>query len=366
MPPNTLWGHRLARKFAFVHAGAALVIATLLALVVPGIPFWTVPVWAIIVGTFSHVVAHRLLARHIERIHQSLEDFRAHRFESLDEMRETDDDELGVLIQEVQQTGASIRKDIASLKKVESYRREFLGNVSHELKTPIFSIKGFAETLRDGALEDTRVNHRFLQKIINNADRLSNLAGDLSEISKIETGELRMRKAPFNLKKAAIEVIGSLQPIAEARQMTVTCRMPDNLPHAVGDEERLKQVLVNLIENAIKYNDPGGYVDVVARLLSNGDLKVSIVDDGIGIEDVDIPRITERFYRVDKSRSRSQGGTGLGLAIVKHILGAHERTLMVNSLPDRGSTFGFTLPTMAEATAIDPNRPTTGVATSLS
>jgi two-component system phosphate regulon sensor histidine kinase PhoR len=199
----------------------------------------------------------------------------------------------------------------------------------------------------NGALEDRRVNASFVKKILTNATRLRNLTNDLSEISRIETGELRMVMSEFSLAEVAAEVIEGLEDMARSKGVTLRLRIAEPLPPVLGDRERIRQVLVNLVDNAIKYNGEEGVVEVVCRPLATGYVKVSVVDNGIGIAPQHIPRLTERFYRVDKSRSRLQGGTGLGLAIVKHILGAHDAQMMIESKPDRGSTFGFMLKTAA-------------------
>jgi two-component system phosphate regulon sensor histidine kinase PhoR len=206
-------------------------------------------------------------------------------------------------------------------------------------------VRGFTDTLLGGAIDDERVRTKFVEKIQRNAERLGHLTEDLSEVARIEMGELKMTMAPFSLGTLMHEVIESLEPAAEAMRVSLRAHIPDRLPPVYGDRERIRQVLVNLADNAIKYNNEGGQVEIVARLLPSQHVKVSVVDDGIGIAPRYIGRLTERFYRVDTSRSRSQGGTGLGLAIVKHILGAHGSRLLIESQPDRGSTFGFSLPT---------------------
>ena len=309
----------------------------------------TAPSLAVLLGgafVVVYLVAFTLLARRIALAHSTLRQIRKHQFENLEVARIPKGDELNALIWQVYRTGLALEKEIRELRKMENYRREFLGNVSHELKTPIFSIRGFAETLLNGALEDERVNRSFLKKVLRNADRLSNLVRDLSEISRIETGELEMSMAPFDLREIIREVSESLEPNARQHEVALTARLPEVLPPVMGDRERIRQVLINLVENAIKYNNPGGRVEIVTRALSDKrEVKISVVDDGIGIAPQHLPRITERFYRVDKSRSRMQGGTGLGLAIIKHILNAHGRQLMVESSPGRGSTFGFALST---------------------
>lgn len=309
----------------------------------------TGPSLAVVLGgafVVTYLVAFVLLARRIALAHSTLRQIRKHQFENLEVARIPKGDELNALIWQVYRTGLALEKEIRELRKMENYRREFLGNVSHELKTPIFSIRGFAETLINGAMDDPRVNQSFLKKVLRNADRLSNLVQDLSEISRIETGELEMSMAPFDLREIIREVSESLEPIARQHEVALSVRVPEVLPPVAGDRERIRQVLINLVENAVKYNNHGGHVEIVARALSDrSEVKLSVVDDGIGIAPQHLPRITERFYRVDKSRSRMQGGTGLGLAIIKHILNAHGRQLMVESNPSRGSTFGFTLST---------------------
>lgn len=338
--------NRIALKLAGAVAAGTLVLALVVYAASLGAG-WGALGLALGAGGMTLYVAHRILAERLELARSTLRQIRRHQFENLDATRLQRNDELGALIWEVYRTGQALEKEIRELKRLENYRREFLGDVSHELKTPIFAIQGFAETLLEGALEDEQHRRRFVEKILRNASRLSNLASDLAEISRIETGELQMTVESFSLPALVEEVVESLEPAARAQDVAVRHHVPNNLPPVKGDRERIRQVLINLSDNAIKYNNPGGHVELVARLLPSGEVKVSVVDDGLGVAPEHIPRLTERFYRVDKSRSRVQGGTGLGLAIVKHILGAHERQLVVESSPGRGSTFGFTLPTVA-------------------
>ena len=252
-----------------------------------------------------------------------------------------------MLQQQSLHTATNIRDKILERERTEHYRRVFLGNVSHELKTPIFSISGFAETLLNGALEDTRVRRNFVERIAHNAERLSNLAKDLAEVARIEMGELTMTMEPFNLRNLTREVLENIEPLATRLHVTMRQTIAEDLPPVRADRERIGQVLSNLVDNAVKYGKEGGYIEVNADLLLSGHIKVSVVDDGIGIDTTHIHRLTERFFRVDTSRSRSRGGpgTGLGLAIVKHILGAHDSQLVIKSTLDVGSTFSFTLPT---------------------
>lgn len=335
--------HRLSAKIAVVVALATAGLLVGLRLGGVAVPVWVAVVGGAGAGLAGYGAAYRLLARRLELARTTLRQIRKHRFDNLEAVHLPHGDELNALIWQVYRTGLALEKEIQGLRQTEHYRREYLGDVSHELKTPIFAIQGFAETLLDGGLDDEHHRRSFVEKILRNANRMRNLAHDLSEIARIETGELKMTRAPFDLRPLAHEVAESLEHTARARDVRLACRLPAALPPVLGDRERLRQVLVNLVDNAVKYNNPGGNVAVVARH-RGGEVEVSVVDDGIGLAPEDVPRVTERFFRVDKSRSREEGGTGLGLAIVKHILAAHDRRLVVESTPGKGSTFAFTLP----------------------
>ncbi len=307
------------------------------------LPLWMHIVIPLGIGIVIYAGAYRTLVWRLELARTTLKQMRKHQFHNLEAAHLPKGDELNGLIWQVYRAGLAMEKELQELRKMENYRKEFLGDVSHELKTPIFTIQGFVETLLGGALEDERVNKTFLQKILVNTSRLSNLANDLVEISRIETGDLEMAFKPFSLIDVANEVIETLEHLAKAKTVSLSQAISEDLPAIVGDRSRINQVLVNLVDNAIKYSNPGGTVEVVGRLLPSGEVKISVVDNGIGIAPQHIPRLTERFFRVDKSRSREQGGTGLGLAIVKHILSAHKTRMVVESKLGHGSTFGFTL-----------------------
>ncbi len=341
--------HRVSLKVALIVAGVALVLMVALRVGGTVVPFWGVVLFSLLIGASAYVAVHRFLAGRLELARSTLQQIHQYDFENLEAAKQASGgDELDALIEQVYHTGVAVEQKMRELERIEDYRREFLGNVSHELKTPIFSIRGFAETLLDGALEDEHVRQSFVEKIERNAERLGNLAEDLGEVARIEMGELKMTMEPFSLLRLIREVIELLEPLAQSKQVTLRYQVSEGLPPIAGDRERIRQVLTNLVDNAVKYNNEGGHVEVVARLLPSTQIKVSVVDDGIGIAPEHIDRLTERFFRVDTSRSRSQGGTGLGLAIVKHILGAHNSQLMVNSHPGSGSTFGFSLPTVQE------------------
>lgn len=231
------------------------------------------------------------------------------------------------------------------MNRIENYRKEFIGDISHELKTPIFAIQGFVETLLNGALEDENVNREFLKKTMRNVNRLIYLTKDLMEISKLETGELKSDMEPFYLYEVIHDVIDSLHHKAEKDDVALILNDFDKNIQVKADKNQIKQVLINLIENGVKYNVKGGKVeiDVVNFKKDKNRVLLIVKDTGIGIDEADLPRVTERFFRVDKSRSRERGGTGLGLAIVKHIIEAHREQLYFDSKVNEGTTFKFTL-----------------------
>lgn len=311
----------------------------------------------LVAGGVAYRSVYARVARRLELARQTLREARKRRFDALGKLPNatSERDELDALIRQVYRAGRALQAEIERLERLESYRKDFLGDVSHELRTPIFAVSGFAETLLDGALDDDRVRTRFVEKILSNAHRLEALTRDLAQISKLETGRLSLTVRPFDLRALAVETVESLDRMATEAGVALAVRVPEHLPPALADRDRVRQVLTNLAENAIKYNEPGGKVEIAARE-RDGRVRVGVVDDGIGIPKEAIPRLTERFYRVDKSRSRAQGGTGLGLAIVKHILEAHGTRLAVDSRPGYGSTFSFTLDA-APADGLRPPEP---------
>ncbi|MBM7584921.1 two-component system phosphate regulon sensor histidine kinase PhoR [Bacillus pakistanensis] len=231
--------------------------------------------------------------------------------------------------------------DITELKKLEQMRKDFVANVSHELKTPITSIKGFSETLLDGAMHDQKALESFLTIILKESDRLQSLIQDLLELSKIEKQGFEMSFQPVDLSQIISEVVAILEGKAQEKEISIIFK-PISSSVAEVDSYRIKQVFINLITNAISYTPNGGTVEV-KMTQGNEKIVITVADNGIGIEPEEIPRIFERFYRVDKARSRNSGGTGLGLAIVKHLIEAHKGTIEVTSKVDKGTTFTVTL-----------------------
>ena len=232
--------------------------------------------------------------------------------------------------------------DLTRLKKLERTRQEFVANVSHELRTPLSLIKGYVETLLDGARNDPAISERFLKIIERNAQRLDLLIQDLLTISALESERIKLNLNPVELRPLVEKIFADLKPPAENKSIELFDAMPDLT--ATADSSRLEQVLANLVDNAIKYGRSQGRVTVGGKKLDDGQLEIFVCDDGPGIPAEALDRVFERFYRVDKARSRDQGGTGLGLSIVKHIVQAHGGEVWVKSALGKGATFFFTLP----------------------
>jgi two-component system phosphate regulon sensor histidine kinase PhoR len=236
--------------------------------------------------------------------------------------------------------------DLTRLKQLENQRAEFVGNVSHELRTPLSLIKGYVETLLDGARENPEVAERFLKIIERNAQRLDFLIQDLLTISALESERISLDLSPVNLSALVEKVFADLQSRAETKKIKLQNQLPELVANA--DANRLEQVFANLVDNAIKYGRNEGSVFIGGKNLADGKLEIFVRDDGPGIPPESLPRIFERFYRVDKARSREAGGTGLGLAIVKHIVQAHGGEVRAESEPGKGATFFFTIDSARE------------------
>lgn len=233
--------------------------------------------------------------------------------------------------------------EIDQLKTLENYRREFLGNVSHELKTPIFNIQGYVHTLLDGGINDPEINLRYLDRTVKNVSRLITIVEDLETISKFETGNLVLDLHKFNIRELVEEVFESLDYKAQEVGISLEFKVgADQDQMVMADREYVRQVLDNLVLNSIKYGQPNG-VTKVAFYDMDKNVLVEVADSGIGIAQEHLKHVFDRFYRVDKSRAREAGGSGLGLSIVKHIIEAHDQTINVRSNLGVGSTFGFTL-----------------------
>lgn len=234
--------------------------------------------------------------------------------------------------------------DVTALKKVERIRRDFVANVSHELRTPVTVIKGYAETLRSSAVaDDPQRREKFLEIIHNHAERISTLVRDLLILSELESGEVQMHPQEIQVEPAVKHALLLVEQRAEEKDVAMEFVGPDRTSSVMVDRSRLDQILINLLDNAVKYSGHGGKVTVEA-VVEGGLVKISVRDTGMGIPEKDLPRVFERFYRVDEARSRDRGGTGLGLSIVKHLVQLHGGSVSVESTPGVGSVFSFTLP----------------------
>lgn len=232
-------------------------------------------------------------------------------------------------------------QDLTDLKNLQTTRRELIGNISHEFRTPLAGIKAMVETLRDGAVDDKQVARDFLARIDDEVERLTQIVAELTELSRIETGKAELMLEPVNLNPLVEEVIDQLGPQVERQQLTVEKKLATSLPAIQADKVRIRQVIVNLVHNAIKFTSPGGRITIETGA-DDGSVTISVSDTGIGIANSDLPHVFERFYKGDRARSEG-GGTGMGLAIAKHVVEAHGGSIWAESEEGRGSTFSFSL-----------------------
>lgn len=252
---------------------------------------------------------------------------------SIDEVRE-----------DVEKWATQQKEEIEVLKTNEAYRKEFLQNLAHEFKTPIFAVQGYVDTLLDGALENSSVNKKFLENAARNIARMVTLVSDLDEITKLESGEQPLQRINFIIQDLIKEVYDSLTIRTAVKNIKCSIKKGCEQPVAVfADKEKIRQVIINIVSNSIKYGKENGHIVASIYKTDGKHLLIEISDDGIGIAEEHLPRIFERFYRTDAGRSRDIGGTGLGLAICKHIIEAHNQTIHARSKPDIGTTIGFTL-----------------------
>lgn len=252
--------------------------------------------------------------------------------------------DMRTLTKEIDKFARDKKIEIETLKVREQYRKEFLGNVSHELKTPLFTVQGYILTLLDGAMNDKNIREKYLERASKGIERLGYIIKDLDMITKLEVGDLSLKTEIFDIIELVNNVFDMLEMKAAKRRITLTFDMDYNKPIMVNaDKERIQQVLANLIVNSLKYGRDKGTTEVSIENLIKNKAIVRVTDNGEGIEKENLPRLFERFYRVDKSGSRKEGGSGLGLSIVKHIIEAHDEKIYVESEYGVGSEFSFTL-----------------------
>jgi len=283
------------------------------------------------------IAVERFIYKKIKVIYRTIHNLK------LKKVDDTKDFSLAQIQTEVEDWDKLNKEEIDRLKGLENYRREFVGNLSHELKTPIFNIQGYLLTLLEGGLHDPKINVNYLEKASKSVDRMISLIENLDDIAKLESGMIELDIEKVDLVKLIKEVISSLEVRAQNNNISLSfIDIPAKPIWVKIDAGGINQVLVNLIVNSIKYGKENGET-LIKMFDMDENILVEVADDGTGIAEHHLPRLFERFYRIDKSRARESGGTGLGLSIVKHIIEAHNQTINVRSTPDVGSTFSFTL-----------------------
>lgn len=306
-------------------------------------PWVEIPIVLVLVFLLVRTALGIGIYRQLQGVEQQLLEAIRQRYEP---MHNPDKDIIGRIQTLVNELIRLNQRELKQMKDLENFRREFVGDVSHELKTPLFAIQGFVETLLDGAIDDPNVNRKFLKQALKNTGRLNKLVQDLIVISQIETGELQMKPEEFRMYDIVLDAIDQLESKFTHKGRSVSATVRSNgLEHLVvyADPDRIHQVLTNLIDNAVIYGRPDGRI-IVELTQENGKLRTTVSDDGPGIGPEHLPHVFSRFYRVDKSRSSELGGTGLGLAIVKHLIEAHGQEVGVASHLGEGTRFSFTLP----------------------
>lgn len=331
----------------FIAVLVGLVLALLNLLSDRPAPFWWVPVMAAVVFIFSYIAVgkgiERFINNRIKLIYRTVHELRSKASASgtVQEPTGAEGDLLLKVNADVEAWAMEKRQEITGLREREKFRREFIGNLAHELKTPIFNIQGYILTLLEGGLEDEKVNRDFLNRASNGVDRMIKIVEDLDMITKLESGVIDLKLGRTDLHQVVSDIMRSFEMHANEKGIRIINKVPVGT-QVSADRDRLAQVFVNLFSNALVYGKPGGTCEVKV-LEMDEQVMVEVSDDGIGISQEHLPRLFERFYRVGKSRARNEGGSGLGLAIVKHIIDAHGQTISVSSKEGEGTTFSFTL-----------------------
>ena len=303
---------------------------------------WYVLCFALILFVFSFFVlqyrVERFIYRRVKKIYDDVS-----LLENATFRNQPVTTDMATLTKEVQKFARDKKLEIETLKIREEYRREFLGNVSHELKTPLFTVQGYLLTLLDGAMDDKNIRKKYLQRAEKGVERLIYIVKDLDMITKLETGDINLELTEFNIVEVIQNVFELLEMRATKKNISLTFDSNYKSIKVIADQEKIQQVVTNLVMNSIKYGKQGGTTEVSIEDLVNNKIISRVTDNGEGIEKQHIPRLFERFYRVDKSGARSEGGSGLGLAIVKHIIEGHNEKIYVESQYGIGSEFSFTL-----------------------
>ena len=336
-----------SRVLAFILALCISIITSLFLSLVKGVDLTALIVTAIVSFSVSYILSFFILEflifREINKMYKLMDKLKKKELGGIEKQKPGVLNPLEKINEEIFSFAQLKQKEIDELKKLEAFRREFIADISHELKTPIFAAQGFVHTLLDGAMDDKAVRGKFLKKAAKSLDGLDVLVQDLLTLSHIETGQIKMHFETFDLHELTEEVFEQLEDKAEKRNVKLEVERPNHKIQVYADWQRISQVMTNLVSNAIKHSHEGGTVTVKFDATKKY-VTVHVKDHGEGIAEEHLIRIFERFYRVDKSRSRENGGTGLGLAIVKHILENHNTKAEVESEPGKGSDFSFKLP----------------------
>lgn len=335
-----------SRAIALLLALCIATITTAFLYLVPNTTSTAIIIAFLLAFSSSYILVRLVLEflffRQIENIYESLKDIKASELALRGRLSSVNP--LKRINREISSFARNKEREIEELKERENFRREFIADVSHELKTPIFAAQGFVHTLLDGAINDKEVRKKFLKKAAKSLDALDLLVQDILTISQLETGDIKMHLENFDMRGMSNEVLDQLEGKAEKKGVELKFAERYDSPVIVrGDYRRIYQVMLNLITNAIKYTRKGGKAEISFQEMGDEYIRIIVADNGRGIPQSDISRIFERFYRVDKSRSREKGGTGLGLSIVKHILEGHNSEIFVDSEYKKGSKFYFDL-----------------------
>ncbi|MBP0904825.1 sensor histidine kinase [Mariniflexile gromovii] len=343
MQPKFKKSYRFAVKTSLYLTIYVTLLTSVFLFIFYSFNIWYILVLAVSTFIFSFFVTQYRVERFIyKRVKKIYDDLTL--LESTSITKGTITTDMKTLTQEIDKFARDKKIEIESLKVREQYRKEFLGNVSHELKTPLFTVQGYILTLLDGAMEDKNLREKYLERASKGVERLGYIVKDLDMITKLEIGDLSLNPEVFNIVELVENVFDMLEMKAAKKRITLTFDTDYSKPIMVNaDKERIQQVLANLIVNSIKYGQEKGTTEVSIENLIKNKVIVRVTDNGEGIDKKDLSRIFERFYRVDKSGSRKEGGSGLGLSIVKHIIEAHDEKIYVESEYGVGSEFSFTL-----------------------
>jgi len=336
---------QFAAFLAFILASISTLSYTIIVVILSNpFSFIVAALLFILIGTIGYFIIFKLLKdlifARIKVLYRTIHSFKINKGDFPINMNE---DVLGKTEKEVYTWAKSKKEEIEVLQKQEAFRREFIGNLAHELRTPVFSIQGYILTLLEGGLEDENINRRFLERAAKGVDRMTQILEDLNTITRIESEQLDIELKRVNIKELVHEILESFEIKAKKKSIKLLIEQKNADPLYVNcDKNKINQVLTNLINNAINYGKENGTV-IVRYFDYESNILLEVADNGLGIEEKHLTRLFERFYRVDKSRARNEGGSGLGLAICKHFIEAHGQMIDVRSTIGKGSTFSFTL-----------------------